>query len=92
MSAGSASVGSKIPFAQLLMSKDIIFAFGVVLIVIMMVVPLPALLLNIFLTLNIALALTILLVSIYNKDALEFSAFPSLLLVQCWAGFIGVKR
>lgn len=81
MSAGSASVGSKIPFAQLLMSKDIIFAFGVVLIVIMMVVPLPALLLNIFLTLNIALALTILLVSIYNKDALEFSAFPSLLLV-----------
>ncbi len=63
-------------------SKDIIFAFGVVMIVIMMVVPLPAFLLNIFLTLNIALALTILLVSIYNKDALEFSAFPSLLLVS----------
>jgi flagellar biosynthesis protein FlhA len=70
-----------IPFAALLQSKDIIFAFGVVLIVIMMVVPLPSFILNILLTLNIALALIILLVSIYNKEALEFSAFPSLLLI-----------
>ncbi|MBU1105463.1 MAG: flagellar biosynthesis protein FlhA [Candidatus Riflebacteria bacterium] len=72
---------SKIPFAELLKSKDILFAFGVVLIVIMMVVPLPSFILNIFLTLNIALALIILLVSIYNKEALEFSAFPSMLLI-----------
>ena len=80
-SSAGASVISKIPFAELLMSKDIIFAFGVVLIVIMMVVPLPSFILDIFLTLNIALALIILLVSIYNKEALEFSAFPSLLLI-----------
>jgi flagellar biosynthesis protein FlhA len=80
--ADSVSGGiNQIPFADLLKSKDIIFAFGVVLIVIMMVVPLPSFLLNIFLTLNIALALIILLVSIYNKEALEFSAFPSLLLI-----------
>ncbi|OGK10116.1 MAG: flagellar biosynthesis protein FlhA [Candidatus Riflebacteria bacterium GWC2_50_8] len=72
---------NQIPFADLLKSKDIIFAFGVVLIVIMMVVPLPAFLLDVLLTLNIALALIILLVSIYNKEALEFSAFPSLLLI-----------
>ncbi|HNX77173.1 MAG TPA: FHIPEP family type III secretion protein, partial [Candidatus Rifleibacterium sp.] len=47
----------------------------------MMVVPLPAVLLDVCLTLNIALAVTILLVSIYNKEALQFSAFPSLLLI-----------
>ena len=80
--ADSVSGGiNQIPFADLLKSKDIIFAFGVVLIVIMMVVPLPAFLLDVLLTLNIALALIILLVSIYNKEALEFSAFPSLLLI-----------
>ena len=81
MADSSSGVLRNIPFASLLQSKDIIFAFGVVLIVIMMVVPLPSALLDIFLTLNIALALIILLVSIYNKEALEFSAFPSLLLI-----------
>ncbi len=81
MADSSSGVLRNIPFASLLQSKDIIFAFGVVLIVIMMVVPLPSVILNIFLTLNIALALIILLVSIYNKEALEFSAFPSLLLI-----------
>lgn len=82
MSATSTGAKGGIPFAELIRSKDILFAFGVVMIVIMMVVPLPAFILNILLTLNIALALTILLVSIYNKEALEFSAFPSLLLVS----------
>lgn len=72
---------SNVPFAELLQRKDIIFAFGVVLIVIMMVVPLPSMVLDVFLTLNIATSLIILLVSIYNKEALQFSAFPSLLLI-----------
>lgn len=72
---------SNVPFAELLQRKDIIFAFGVVLIVIMMVVPLPSMILDVFLTLNIAVSLIILLVSIYNKEALQFSAFPSMLLI-----------
>ncbi len=72
---------NNVPFAELLKRKDVIFAFGVVMVVIMMVVPLPPALLDIFLTLNIALSVTILLVSIYNKEALQFSAFPSLLLI-----------
>jgi flagellar biosynthesis protein FlhA len=46
-----------------------------------MVVPLPPVFLDLLLALNIALALTVLLVSIYTKEALEFSSFPSLLLV-----------
>jgi len=71
-----------VPLSSLLQSRDILFAFGVVSIVIMMVVPLPSIILNLFLTLNIALALTILLVSIYNQHALQFSAFPSLLLIS----------
>ncbi len=81
MATGGAGILNKVPFAEILLKRDLIFAFGVILVVIMMVVPLPAVLLDVCLTLNIALAVTILLVSIYNKEALQFSAFPSLLLI-----------
>ncbi len=78
--AGS-QVLKSVPLALLIKNKDIIFAFGVVLIVLTLIVPLPSFILDIFLTINIAVSLVILLVSIFNQDALQFSAFPSLLLV-----------
>ncbi|MFZ2959858.1 MAG: flagellar biosynthesis protein FlhA [Candidatus Ozemobacteraceae bacterium] len=70
-----------IPMADILKNRDILFSLGLVAIVVMMVVPLPPFILDLFLSLNIALALTILLVSIYTQEALEFSTFPSLLLI-----------
>lgn len=70
-----------VPLSMLLQSKDVIFAFGVVVIVLTLIVPLPSALLDVLLTLNIAMSVTILLVSIFNHDALQFSAFPSILLV-----------
>jgi flagellar biosynthesis protein FlhA len=54
---------------------------GIVLIVVMMVVPMPSLLLDLLIAANITLALLIVLVSIYVKKPLEFSTFPSLLLI-----------
>jgi flagellar biosynthesis protein FlhA len=54
---------------------------GIVLIVIMMVVPVPSVLLDMMIATNITLALLIVLVSMYVKRPLEFSAFPSLLLI-----------
>jgi len=53
----------------------------VVLIIMMMVLPLPSGLLSFLLIINISLSLTILLVSMYMKESLEFSIFPSLLLI-----------
>src|SRR5262245_38404057 len=50
-------------------------------IVVMMVVPLPSLLLDLLIAANITLALLIVLVSMYVRRPLEFSSFPSLLLV-----------
>lgn len=44
-------------------------------------VPLPAFLLDTLQAFNITIALTILLITMYTKDALEFSAFPTILLV-----------
>jgi flagellar biosynthesis protein FlhA len=54
---------------------------GVVLIIVMMVVPLPSMLIDLFIALNITGALLIVLVSMYVKRPLDFSTFPSLLLI-----------
>ncbi len=57
------------------------FSVIIVLIVIMIIIPLPTFLLDTMLIVNIALATIILVRTLYLKDTLEFSVFPSLLLV-----------
>ena len=47
----------------------------------MIILPIPALLLDIFFTFNIALSLVVLLVSVYALRPLDFAAFPTILLV-----------
>jgi flagellar biosynthesis protein FlhA len=54
---------------------------AIVSIVVMMVVPLPAFLLDLFFVLNIALAVLVLLMSMQVQRPLDFAVFPSLLLV-----------
>ncbi|MBW2708823.1 MAG: flagellar biosynthesis protein FlhA [Deltaproteobacteria bacterium] len=62
-------------------NSDILAAVGVVGILILMVMPLPPFLLDLLLSFNITFALTILLVGTYLLKPLDFSAFPSILLV-----------
>ena len=66
---------------RLLGSSDILLAVGMVGVVAMMIVPLPTVLLDMLLATNMALAVTVLLVSMYMREALEFAVFPSLLLM-----------
>jgi len=47
----------------------------------MIVIPMPPLLLDIFFTFNISLALVVMLASIYIHRPLEFSVFPTVLLI-----------
>lgn len=54
---------------------------GIVGIVLLLVVPVPAPLLDVLIVCNILLALVILLTSMFVKKPLDFSVFPSLLLV-----------
>ncbi|MBX5444665.1 flagellar biosynthesis protein FlhA [Sphaerobacter sp.] len=68
-------------FRRLTQYSDVVLAMGVIMIVTMMIVPIPPALVDVLITLNIAGALTILLVSIYLLEPLQFSAFPSLLLL-----------
>ena len=70
------------PFARLMRYSDTILASLLILIVAMLIVPLPEFLLDTMLVINITGATTILLVSLYNTEPLQFSVFPSLLLVM----------
>lgn len=53
----------------------------IIMILSMMVLPLPPVMLDLFFTFNIALAVMVLLVSMYTKKPLDFSIFPTVLLV-----------
>ena len=56
-------------------------AVAVVLIIALIVVPLPAILLDLCLAASIGLSLVVLLVSLYTTNPLDFSGFPALLLL-----------
>jgi len=53
----------------------------ILMILAMMVLPLPAFALDLFFTFNIALSIIVLLVAIYTLKPLDFSVFPTILLV-----------
>lgn len=69
-------------FNKLLDKSDILIAVLVVTIVLMMIIPMKPALLDILLTFNISFALIVLMVAMFNSDPLEFSVFPSLLLIM----------
>jgi flagellar biosynthesis protein FlhA len=61
--------------------KDLSVVFGVILIVVMLIIPLPPGMLSFLIIINISLALLVLLVTMNMREALDFSIFPSLLLI-----------
>jgi flagellar biosynthesis protein FlhA len=66
---------------RLLKHTDLLAAVAVVMVVTMLVVPLPPMLLDLLITVNISAALTIVVATMYLNKALDFAAFPSLLLL-----------
>jgi flagellar biosynthesis protein FlhA len=62
-------------------NSDIYMAMALIGILALMIIPLPAFFLDIFLAANITIALAILLVGLYTTQPLDFSVFPSILLV-----------
>lgn len=73
--------GPGIDYSRFAKQGDLFLGGGVVVILLVMLVPLPTFLLDIMLSLNISLSLLILLTSMFMTSPLEFSIFPSLLLV-----------
>ncbi len=68
-------------FERLLRQTDIMLAVGIVMILSLMIIPMPSLLLDLFLSFSITLSIVILLVAAYTEKPLDFSVFPSVLLV-----------
>lgn len=68
-------------FEKYTKNTDLFIAFGLLVILCVMVIPLPPILLDLALTFSLTISILILLTSIYINKALEFSVFPSLLLM-----------
>lgn len=60
---------------------DILVAFGVMGIILMIIIPLPPFLLDILLVVNITLSVLILLMTLFSTNVLQLTIFPTLLLI-----------
>jgi len=68
-------------FEKFTKNTDLFIAFSLLAIIGVMIIPLPPVMLDIFLTFSFALSILILLTSIYIQRTLDFTSFPSLLLM-----------
>lgn len=62
--------------------SDIFVAAGVVMVVMMMIIPMPTVILDVLMAFNLLFSLLIILIVLYTRQALDFSVFPTLLLVS----------
>lgn len=60
---------------------DVVIAFGVIGIVLMIIIPLPKMMLDLLLALNITISIVIILITMFTTNVLQLSVFPTLLLV-----------
>jgi flagellar biosynthesis protein FlhA len=63
-------------------NSDLAVAFGLILILAVMIIPVSPLMMDLLIALTLALSMIILLFSVYTKKPLEFSTFPAVLLVM----------
>lgn len=68
-------------FKNFFASKDLIVVFFIMAILAIIIIPLPNYLLDLFLTISIALSVLIILIGLYISKPTDFSAFPTLLLM-----------
>ena len=71
---------SRVPVAGERQGNEVGFAVGVVGILLVLFIPLPAVLIDVGLAFSIALSILILMVALWINKPLEFSAFPTILL------------
>ena len=67
---------------DILKRGDLALAFGVLTILVVLILPLPAIVLDLFLAISITVSILILMTSLFIQAPLEFSAFPTVLLIS----------
>ena len=80
-SAGGFKVPSRSEWGTLLKRPDLFLAVGVMGILVVLVFPMPALLLDMLLAVSIIVAVLVLMTALFIEEPLEFSAFPTVLLI-----------
>ena len=80
MSSSSVSSPRRFQWSSLLKQTDLLFTFALFGTVVLLVLPIPAILLDVLFAGSIGISLLILLLIIYVEDPSEFSGFPTLLL------------
>jgi flagellar biosynthesis protein FlhA len=86
----AASQGAALPLSglklgdivNLLKRGDLALAFGVLTILVVLILPLPSVVLDLFLAISITLSILILMTALFIQAPLEFSAFPTVLLIS----------
>lgn len=63
------------------LASDLVMALGVFVVLIVVLIPLPTFILDILLTFSITIGMLVLMVSMYTTNPLNFSVFPSFLLI-----------
>ncbi|MGE4802542.1 EscV/YscV/HrcV family type III secretion system export apparatus protein [Yersinia hibernica] len=61
--------------------QDVFLAIMLLVAIFMMILPLPTVMVDVLIAVNLAFSVILLMISIYLRDPLEFSVFPSLLLI-----------
>ncbi|OQW55465.1 MAG: EscV/YscV/HrcV family type III secretion system export apparatus protein [Proteobacteria bacterium SG_bin9] len=82
--AGSGNLGipSLSDFGAMLRRGDIALAIGILVILAVLIVPLPSIILDLFLAISITLSILILMTALFIQTPIEFSAFPTVLLIS----------
>src|SRR4051812_12156645 len=78
--SASSSTPSRFSLKSLAKHRDLLFTFGLFATIVLLVVPVPPLMLDLFLATSIGMSLLILLIIIYVEEVSDFSGFPTLLL------------
>jgi flagellar biosynthesis protein FlhA len=83
---GGAAPGSGFPsigeIGTMLRRGDLALAFGILTILVVLILPLPSIVLDLFLAISITLSILILMTALFIQAPLEFSSFPTILLIS----------
>src|SRR3569832_2382439 len=80
--APSSNFPSLNEIGNILKRGDLALAFGILTILVVLILPLPSVILDLFLAISITLSILILMTSLFIQAPLEFSAFPTILLIS----------
>lgn len=69
-------------FRSMFLRGDLALAFGVLIILVVLIMPLPAIVLDLFLAISITMSILILMTALFIQTPLEFSSFPTVLLIS----------